>query len=477
MKENRFRDSAIFMGLLVFSLLVSMIGIVIFEGGARKAADSAQLDPLYMGDVLAGSLQRAWLKEDLNAVDQTLLDIGEMPNVRGARVIDCRFQLIASSDELGDVHNFTQKNTQAAGCIECHQYSEDTRPRAIQLEDLNIIRISTPISRPEEFDPCESDDVANMGVLLIDVPITGAKDNFYLDLTGSILSLLLMGLSVYLIVNYLVLRRLTGFHQPLARFAEGHLASRIPISSGMTEELRTLAGDINNALDQYEHTCEDIEKNNSQKLQIALEERERIARDLHDGLAQILTFINTKSAALRMMIQNNDVAPAIEHLQNLEAEAQNLLLEVRMTIWGLRAADRSDTNLIEILQNYVSRFSRVSQIPVKLTVSPDAEEYIWDAGVNLQLFRIVQEALNNIRKHAEATCAWIRLENREDSMCLMVGDNGKGFDIKSVDSKGWHHYGTTTMQERARSIGGELQIISESGLGTKVIVTVNKGLR
>jgi two-component system sensor histidine kinase DegS len=163
----------------------------------------------------------------------------------------------------------------------------------------------------------------------------------------------------------------------------------------------------------------------------------------------------------------------MEHLQNLEAEAQNLLMEVRMTIWGLRAAERLDTNLIETLQNYASRFSRVSQIPVKLTISPDVEGYVWDADVNLQLFRIVQEALNNIRKHAEATCAWIRLEGRDGSMCLIVGDNGKGFDISSVDSSSWHHYGTTTMQERARSIGAELQIISESGVGTKVIVKVS----
>jgi signal transduction histidine kinase len=472
MMLKRFRNSGVYLILLVLSLLLSMVGILIFEGVNRNAADSARLDPMQLGDVLAGRLQRDWLSDDLDSVDQMILDIGEMPNVRDAHIIDCRFQVISTSEGINDAQNTEPHDTQASGCIECHQYGVDTRPRAVQLEEMNIVRISTPIGRPQGFDPCEAEDLANMGVLLIDVPFTGSGDNSYLNMAGSVLSLLLMGLSVYLIVNYLVLRRLTEFHQPLSSFTAGELTSRVPITSGMSDELRTLAGDVNASLERYEHHFRDIEEKNSIYQRIVFEERERIARDLHDGLAQILTFINTKSAALRMMIQNNDVAPAVEQLRYLEEEAQNLLVDVRMTIWGLRAADRLDTNLVETLQNFASRFSNVSQLPVELTVAPDVEDFVCDADMNLQLFRIVQEALTNVHKHAEATNAWISLQRKDGCVYLIVGDNGGGFDVANVEDEGWHHFGLTTMQERAKSIGADFSIISEFGAGTQVIVKV-----
>ena len=282
----------------------------------------------------------------------------------------------------------------------------------------------------------------------------------------------LMGLSVFLIVNYLVIRRMIVFYQPLTKFAAGELTSRVAINIGMPHELRTLAGDLNQSLEQLETTLKDNEQKTTIYQRIVFEERERIARDLHDGLAQILTFINTKSAALRLMIKNNNIAPALEQLRYLEEEAQSLLVDVRMTIWGLRVADHLDTNLSMSLQDFTSRFSQLSQIQVDLIIAPEAEDYLCDADICLQLFRIVQEALTNIRKHAEAASAWISLQSKAGNLSLIIGDNGKGFDIGSVESGEWHHFGLTTMQERAKSIGAEFRIISERGIGTQVIVNV-----
>ena len=472
MMANRLRDSGLYILVLVLSLLLSLLGILFFKGGKQQTVENSQSFPMQVGDLLVGGLQSAWLNDDLDTIDQVILDIGEMPNVRGAHIIDCRFQVLSESDGVDQANEAGLQDVHASGCIECHQYPGDNRPRAVHLEEKGILRISTPITNPEAHKVCESDDIANMGVLLIDAPFSGGVKNSSLNVVGSFMSLVLMGLSVFLIVNYLVIRRMIVFYQPLTKFAAGDLTSRVAINIGMPHELRTLAGDLNQSLEQLETTLQDNEQKTTIYQRIVFEERERIARDLHDGLAQILTFINTKSAALRLMIKNNNVAPALEQLRYLEEEAQSLLVDVRMTIWGLRVADHLDTNLSMSLQDFTSRFSQLSQIQVDLIIAPEAEDYLCDADICLQLFRIVQEALTNIRKHAEAASAWISLQSKAGNLSLIIGDNGKGFDIGSVESGEWHHFGLTTMQERAKSIGAEFRIISERGIGTQVIVNV-----
>jgi len=472
MMANRLRDSGLYILVLVLSLLLSLLGILYFKGGKQQTVENSQSFPMQVGDLLVGGLQSAWLNDDLNTIDQVILDIGEMPNVRGAHIIDCRFQVLSESDGVDQANEAGLQDVHASGCIECHQYPGDNRPRAVHLEEKGILRISTPIISPEAHNLCESDDIANMGVLLIDVPFSGGVKNSSLNVVGSFMNLVLMGLSVFLIVNYLVIRRMIVFYQPLTKFAAGELTSRVAINIGMPHELRTLAGDLNQSLEQLETTLKDNEQKTTIYQRIVFEERERIARDLHDGLAQILTFINTKSAALRLMIKNNNIAPALEQLRYLEEEAQSLLVDVRMTIWGLRVADHLDTNLSMSLQDFTSRFSQLSQIQVDLIIAPEAEDYLCDADICLQLFRIVQEALTNIRKHAEAASAWISLQSKAGNLSLIIGDNGKGFDIGSVESGEWHHFGLTTMQERAKSIGAEFRIISERGIGTQVIVNV-----
>ena len=472
MKVNRLRDSSVYIVVLVLSLLLSLLGILYFEGGKQQTAENFQSFSMQVGDLLVGGLQSAWLNDDLDTVDQMILDIGEMPNVRGAHIIDCHFQVLSASDGVDQANKAGLQDVHASGCIECHQYPGDNRPRAVHLEEKDILRISTPITSPEAHKVCESDDIANMGVLLIDAPFSGSVKNSPLNLAGSIISLVLMGLSIFLIVNYLVIRRMIVFYQPLTKFAAGDLTSRVAINTGMPHELRMLAGDLNQSLEQLEHRLQDDVQKNTIYQRIVFEEREQIARDLHDGLAQILTFINTKSAALRMMIKNNNVAPALKQLSFLEEEAQSLLVDVRMTIWGLRVADHLDSNLSVSLQDFTSRFSQLSQIQVDLIVAPEAEDYLCDADICLQLFRIVQEALTNIRKHAEAASAWVSLQSKGSDLYLIIGDNGKGFDIGSVEGGDWHHFGLSTMQERAKSIGAEFRIISERGIGTQVTVKV-----
>jgi len=98
MMVNRLRDSGLYILVLVLSLLLSLLGILYFKGGKQQTVENSQSFPMQVGDLLVGGLQSAWLNDDLNTIDQVILDIGEMPNVRGAHIIDCRFQVLSESD-------------------------------------------------------------------------------------------------------------------------------------------------------------------------------------------------------------------------------------------------------------------------------------------------------------------------------------------------------------------------------------------
>lgn len=470
---NRLPDRAGVSIVLGLMLVLSLVGFLVFGGENSFNQTDTQLDPVKMGDVFAGSLQRIWLQEDKQTLDQMIAEISSMSNVSGARLIDCRYQVISSSsDHVIENNQRVIKDTSASGCIECHQFERDSRPHAVYLEGLNIVRASTPIARPQEFTPCESQDVANMGVLLVDIPVAPNQGDSKLEFWGSIASLLLFGVSVYFIVGFLVTRRLHTFHHSLARFADGDLSARVKITAGMPPELRTLASKLNRSFEQVEDSTQEQEQQFLMQQRSVYEERERIARDLHDGLAQILTFVNTKSAAVRMMIMKDNVAPALEQLQYLEQEAQDLLEEVRMAIWGLRTANQENEDLLEALKSFTIRFSQLSQIPVKFTVESEVEALKLSTKVNNHLIRIVQEALVNVRKHAQATNAWVSLQNEEGFLYIIVGDDGYGFESEKVETKDVPRFGLITMQERARLINADLQVISEPGAGTQVIIII-----
>jgi nitrate/nitrite-specific signal transduction histidine kinase len=202
-----------------------------------------------------------------------------------------------------------------------------------------------------------------------------------------------------------------------------------------------------------------------------MEERERIAREMHDGIAQVLSYVGTKSQAARQLISTGQVENAKSQLLQLEDVTDDLYGDVREAILGLRSTISLEKNMMSNLKEYISRFGHMSNVKTDLEIR-DNSVLSLPSSFQTQIIYIIQEALSNIRKHAKASHAHVQISTRDGQMEVTVSDDGTGFDPSHGKQDGWPRFGLQTMKERANSIGGTLDISSIVGEGTKVVLTV-----
>lgn len=200
-----------------------------------------------------------------------------------------------------------------------------------------------------------------------------------------------------------------------------------------------------------------------------VEERERIAKELHDGLAQVLGYVITKSQATRQILHK--MAVATDYLVELENAAQDLYTDTREDILGLRTAISGDREMVSMVRDYLTRFSQMYGIRTTLEVGDQVIPRM-SPKVELQAICIMQEALSNTRKHAEATRALVRVEASENEVTLVIEDDGKGFDINKLKQNDYSKFGLWTIRERAESIHSRLDIESKPEHGTKVTLSI-----
>lgn len=200
------------------------------------------------------------------------------------------------------------------------------------------------------------------------------------------------------------------------------------------------------------------------------EDRTRIAFELHDGMAQVLAYINAKSQAIAEHLRRDATDEAQRHLMELAAGARDLYGDVREGILALNTRLTPDRSFGDALGEFVANWRERYDVPVTLAV---------DGGVTLappvalQVLRIVQEALSNARKHAGASRVEVKVE-RDDDRCLRVtvADDGRGFVPESPPRSGSPRFGLLMMRERAEAVGGTLELDSAPGRGTRLVVAV-----
>jgi signal transduction histidine kinase len=199
-----------------------------------------------------------------------------------------------------------------------------------------------------------------------------------------------------------------------------------------------------------------------------LEERSRLARDLHDSISQQLFSMTLTAQAARVQLEKNPVRTAAQ-LERLQETAGAALAEMRALIYQLRPPGLSEQGLVIALQQHVAAVGRREGLTVQLEV--DGEER-YARGAEQQIYRIVQEALNNVIKHAGVCRVAIVLDLQPDLLTLRVADDGVGFDPDVLDPLNGRHLGLTSMRERAAELGGRIELRSRPGQGTEVVVTV-----
>ena len=202
-----------------------------------------------------------------------------------------------------------------------------------------------------------------------------------------------------------------------------------------------------------------------------LEERERIAREMHDGLAQALGLLHMKLRRAEEQSASSGPSPAAQALREMAAITAGAYEEVRQSIFGLRTMVSRGLGLIPTLTEYLHEFSAQNGIAVELEVADGRPIHLSPAS-EVQLIRIIQEALANVRKHAGASHAWVRLHREDPWVQATIEDDGRGFESATVTSSDRLHFGLQTMRERAEGLGGKLEIDTALGRGTRIVATL-----
>lgn len=202
-----------------------------------------------------------------------------------------------------------------------------------------------------------------------------------------------------------------------------------------------------------------------------LEERMRLARELHDGLAQVLGYINMQTHAIDKLLESGDTPAARAELARLDDVARDVYRDVREEILGLRVS-LPRQGLVPALRSYLAEYEPMTSTVLRFEVQDGVESCELPPSTEIQLVRIVQEALSNIRKHAGAANASIRISADGDGLTVEVSDDGRGFDPRRSEPTGWPRFGLRTMRERAQAIGGRFELSSQLAQGTRVVVRV-----
>jgi signal transduction histidine kinase len=197
-------------------------------------------------------------------------------------------------------------------------------------------------------------------------------------------------------------------------------------------------------------------------------ERQHIAREMHDGLAQVLGFVNTKAQAAEQFLHNGDAGTARKHLAELSEAARRVYADIREGIIALRVQSGGGRSLRQVLEEYVEEFRQFARINVDVVWDLEGDEPDISQAVEVQLMRIIQEALTNVRRHSHARSAVVVLHTDGDTLEVTVKDDGRGFDPGRVTRDAWPKFGLQTMRERAESVDGSLEVRSQPGQGTTV---------
>lgn len=239
----------------------------------------------------------------------------------------------------------------------------------------------------------------------------------------------------------------------------------------VAKSVSVASGYLKGNLDEIIFTVEDLNKRQLLGIKIIEaqeEERQKLARDIHDGPAQSMANILIKTEICEKFM-DIEQKRSKEELQNLRNIVRETLKDIRKIIYDLRPMSLDDLGLIPTLERYIHNFMKDTGIEVGFNVIGPVEKL--ESGIEIAIFRIVQESLSNISKHSQGTFAKVSIEYSTTRLNLSIIDNGIGFNIEKINKVGSTTsggFGLMNIRERVELLDGKLQINSSPGEGTRL---------
>ncbi len=452
-------------------IILTVVSYLQYRGRRDLMMDNLRLSASNSGEIIESSLQQAMLINDFAGVQRIVDKIAEREEVKQLFLIDQRGQIAISADQgsIGTILDLDDTT-----CQSCHEHKAVDRSLTCIFtteQEGRVFRNLNPIENREECQACHEEGKKVLGILITDLSMANIDRHLAVDRRNTLLwaigTIAVVVSVVGLAMNRLVvakLGRLVGAIQSLSR---GDLDQTVAIESN--DEIGELAVAFNRMIEEL-HDKEILRGRLLEKIITAQEdERRRIARELHDESSQALTSLMVGLRALEGATCLEEVRDTTDRLRTVAAQTldglHNLALELRPSVLD-------DLGLVAALKRYVRDYAAGFGLDADFEVV-GLEEKRLTPQVQTTLYRVVQEALTNVVRHAGASSVSVLLEQRGDSVIGIVEDDGCGFDVDSVLTSGqFRRLGLHGMQERTSLVGGRLTVESTPGVGTTVFIEI-----
>ncbi len=290
-----------------------------------------------------------------------------------------------------------------------------------------------------------------------------------------ILFFLAIGTTLAVLVNFWIiknaLRPLTDLSSVVDRVQEGQTYIDPYYLQPTDPDINQLAAALDTLVRQLNDRNQELHALSEHSINALEEERQQIALTLHDDTGQSLSLLIINLESLEAQLPRDEKI-LLEKIVETRLLAQNSLSNLRQIVYGLRPSILDDLGLIPAIRWYARTNLEKAGILVEINANGEMESL--PPQLNSTLFRIAQEAINNILRHSKAENVEINFSQVDDQILVEVADDGRGFDPSTVKDQALqlHHIGLLGMQERAELIGGSTEVISEPGSGTKIAITV-----
>lgn len=238
------------------------------------------------------------------------------------------------------------------------------------------------------------------------------------------------------------------------------------LASQMAVIYNFLAGDLKQFGEMIE-TAKEQQAFGLKIIEAQEEERKRLSREIHDGPAQMLANVMLRAELVERVYEDKGIEQALEEIRDLRKMVASSLTEVRRIIYDLRPMALDDLGIIPALSNYLKNFSR--RMNLEIQFKHIGKDMRLPQQIEVSIFRLVQEAVQNAHKHAKPTFVQVKIEVKATKVILIVKDNGVGFD---KTEKKENSFGLMGMKERVHVLEGKIDIVSKLNGGTMIMIEV-----
>lgn len=469
---------------VVIPLTVILGVFTLIEASRHRETELHNLSILasQSGKVIESSLRNAMLESNFSEMQKILDAVGDANEFRIVYLLDSEGKVIFAPHGEGVGERL---NNDHPACQACHKLLPKERPSSVVVTDDNqrVFRSMYPIKNAPECMTCHDPNKPLIGLLLTDIPFTKVEAALSADLRENLLwwagTILVTVIVVNLAMSRIVINRLQNLASGLAGFGQGQLSLRLPEDD--PDEIGQLSQAFNNMSRRVEeevaenraltdHLYEQSQQRGEllkHLINAQENERKRVARELHDDLGQALGALAFQIEALENLIKR-DKEGAINQLNLTQELITNTTEQMYELILALRPSTLDDLGLISALQSLAERILEGSGIDFELNFDGFTDRL--EPELETTLYRIYQEALNNVRRHSGAKRVSISISISDGYLESDILDDGRGFELSKIESikddpRGW---GLLGIRERVSQWGGELEIVTEPGRGTVI---------